>query len=351
VEIEGEKLRIVRMDVFQMARWAPLLEKAGARFSEQYGQYGHAGDTPNEQEATGKAGYANLDSGGWPEYTLTLFYGREGEQGGQNDMSETAWSPATAGTSAVLAANQAAFDRVLLLSGRGANAAADPGAASTPLVTAGTEDVEVYAPRAHDAIPAAIADPDWASVDDRANGDVTAVQHAIDAWTAAVPDLPDGVSGPAAPNSKSVTKQALTDAARTAVDPSRNPTLISDDRTAPIKAMRDLLLVLKQVDDHASGSRSVYPDHEYSVLSVNIVNTSSAPAGFDIAAVPPAERPASYGLVDVTGSTVTLMNPHHTNVPDPTGTSHDRTGVFTVPLSQFFMLFSNVTSAEVTPTP
>src|SRR5262249_62411196 len=149
-----------------------------------------------------------------------------------------------------------------------------------------------------------------------------------------------GPAGPPAPNSKSVTKQALTTAASTAVDPARNPTLISDDRSAPIKAMRDLLLILKQVDDHASGSRSVYPDHEYSVLSVGIVNNSSAPAGFDIAALPPADRPAKYGFIDVTGSTVTVMNPHHTNAPDPTATSRDRTGVFSVPLHHISMLCS-----------
>lgn len=352
VEVDDQKLRIVRLDVFQMARWAPLLEKAGSRFSEQYGQYGHSGKSPDEGEATGASGYSNLGGGGFAGYTLTLFYGKDGEMvpGGQGDSSATAWAPAMAGTSAVLVANQAAFDRVLLLSGRGSSAAADPRAATTPLVTAGTEGVDTYAPRAHDAIPAAMADPDWSNVHAHAKGDVATVQHAIDSWTAATPDLPDGTAGPPAPNSKSVTAQALTTAANNAIDPARNPTLISSDRSAPIQALRDLLLILKQVDDHASGSRSVFPDHEYSVLAVTIVNNSSAPAGFDIAAVPPADRPAKYGFVNVSGSSVTVMNPHHQSVPDPTGTSRDRTGVFNLPLDQFFMLFSGVTSAEVTPT-
>jgi hypothetical protein len=50
--------------------------------------------------------------------------------------------------------------------------------------------------------------------------------------------------------------------------------------------------------------------------------------------------------VDATG--VSQQNPHHTNAPDTTGASPSATGVFTLPLASFFMLYGSVMSNELT---
>jgi hypothetical protein len=77
-----------------------------------------------------------------------------------------------------------------------------------------------------------------------------------------------------------------------------------------------------------------------------------------IQSVPAMLRPALYSQVDVNASTVTLQNPHHTNAPDVTGTASNAadaggnvpsaTGVFTLPLASFFMLYGSVMSNELT---
>ena len=45
-DVVGNRLEIHRLDVFQMARWSPILEKAFARFTEAFGQYGAGGAGP-----------------------------------------------------------------------------------------------------------------------------------------------------------------------------------------------------------------------------------------------------------------------------------------------------------------
>ena len=70
-------------------------------------------------------------------------------------------------------------------------------------------------------------------------------------------------------------------------------------------------------------------------------------------------RAAFYNTIDVMGSTVTLMNPHHANAPeatagaantpDPvTGLTGAQSGQFTIPLERFFRLYGSVMSNEFT---
>jgi hypothetical protein len=113
-------------------------------------------------------------------------------------------------------------------------------------------------------------------------------------------------------------------------------------------------------NDSGGGRRSVYASHAYAVLAVNIASVAGAPPGFDIASYSPMIRPMMYQFVDVAASTVTLMNPHHGNAPDATGTASadpsskdpvtgltpSQSGQFTMGLERFFMLMGSVTSAE-----
>ncbi len=113
--------------------------------------------------------------------------------------------------------------------------------------------------------------------------------------------------------------------------------------------MLDELLVVKNMPvDWSQGSRSVYAGHEYSVLSLELVNTPLAPPGFQLQNMAAATHPAFYQFIDVNASKVTLMNPHHANEPDPSGKAGSTGGVFTVTLDRFFRLYAAVMSADFT---
>jgi hypothetical protein len=354
-ELVGDVLEVHRRDVYQMARWAPLLEKAHARFAEPFGQYGHSGQVASEGEKSGGSGYQAI-AGGFPGYTLTMFYGAAGQYvaGGQGGADWTTWQPNMA-TVALLSANQAAFDRLLLLGGRAGTF--QPGDATAPVVTAralgGATGQNQYFTRLQAMIPAARTSPDWPRYTAQLRADINRVDTALTAWTNAIPDVTPAPPGGQPPNAKTPTAQAVVQAAhRASHDSTRNPQLSADGASATTQALSDLLLVVKNMPvDWSQGSRSVYSGHEYSVLSVNIKDTSGAPLAIHSAAAG-AARTAMYGRVDVDDpQTVKLMNPHHMNEPDPTGNRPDTGGEFTVSLRRFFRLYGAVMSATFNSTP
>jgi hypothetical protein len=348
-ELVGDVLEVHRRDVYQMARWAPLLEKAHARFAEPFGQYGHSGQVASESETTGGSGYQAID-GGFPGYTMTMFYGAAGQYvaGGQGGVARTSWQPNMA-TVALLTANQAAFDRLLLLGGRGGTFRA--GDATAPIVTArahgGSTGEQDYFPRLQAMIPAARTSPDWPRYTARLRSDLNRVDAALTAWTNAIPDITPAPPGGQPPNAKTPTAQAVVAAAKQAAhDPTRNPQLSADGASPTTQALSDLLLVVKNMPvDWSQGSRSVYSGHEYSVLAVSIKDTTGAPLAIHSAAAG-AARTAMYGQVDVDDpQAVKLMNPHRMNEPDATGNRPDTGGEFSVSLRRFFRLFGGVMSA------
>ena len=349
-EVVGDTLEVHRADVYQMARWAPIMEKAAARFSELYGQYGASGQGgmgTGEKRDPGQ-GYANIAAGA-PGQLLTVFYGKEGEVvgGGQSDTAQTSSSPLAPGTgaAAIIKANAPAFARVASLEGRGESGSG--GAKVVPVVTAFTGNEDAYVPRLVAAIPIAIADPDYANVAAGARTDVTAVQTACATWSAAPPD-PKPMPTPPPTNTKTATFRALIAAAQQATNATRNPSLLTG-RSAAISAMVDQLLIIKNMpSDSGTGSRSVYAGHAYSVLSVAILDSSGAPVPFG--STPVADWEKLYGRVDLGRSQVKMQNPHHTNEPNPTGgpvLDGKDEGIFSVDLDRFFRLMSDVTSANV----
>jgi hypothetical protein len=342
-EVVGRTLVVHRQDVYQMARWAPLLEKAIARFSEVHGQYGHGG-MMNDGEQQGPSGYANID-GGWSGSTLTMFYGEAGERqaGGDGDEIPTGWGANQTGTQLLLA-NQAAFDRLLTLQGRGAGHEA--GDTTAPIVTAttgvGDPGIDMYATRLQSALPAAVADADWASLSPAAQTAVTTALTQANTYMASA-NNPNPAPATPVPGTKAAAFPAFQTACQQATV---DPTIRDGARSQRIKDALDLLLVIKNMPrDTGGGTRSVYANHVYAVLSVNVTGQGMAS---QLNLLPAFMRPMLYSQVDVNASTVTLQNPHHTNAPDTTGASPSATGVFTLPLASFFMLYGSVMSNELT---
>lgn len=143
------------------------------------------------------------------------------------------------------------------------------------------------------------------------------------------------------------------------VDPEEaENSLLSSDRSAPIRAMVDLMLDLRNIGtDASSGQRNIYGDHVYSVVGVRFVSIAGVTLPIQWIPASAAEtRRAMYPLVDTNASTVRLRNPHHGNEPDryganeatnpddgrPSDSSSD--GTFTMTFEEFFRNFSYVDS-------
>ncbi len=329
--LNGDIAHVHRRDTFQMARWAPLLEKGFARFTESYGQYGgaHLTDAPASNPT---AGYENID-GGWSHDTMVIFYGasadREGSNEGNAHQTATAWTPG----SDVVMSNQAAINDLILLQGRGNGQ--QEGDTNAPLLTA-TAMTNLHMPRLKDSIIAAQADPDWTNLNAKTQTDCLAIPPLVDAWVA---------------TTNTTTEQTVGNACVTAADPTQNADLHLPARSKPLKDMLELLADVRNAGtDHSSGQRNIYGNHVYSIMAVDFL--SSTGDTVPLATTPIAARAALLPSVDAIRSNITMQNPHHANEPDlentgPTDGNND--GRFNMTLDQFFRNFTSV-EAGVFPT-
>ena len=176
-KVAGGNLEIHRKDIYDTARWAPLLEKAYARFAQAHGRSGGA--------FGGEAKPSGYDAihGGNPMDAMYALYGPEADDPA-NQMHEAGitWSPTTAN---IVTANTAVMDQLALIQGKGSEM--QPGEANAPILTAAAT-VDSLIGRLELAIPAAQADPDWANVAANHQANVAAVLPPIAAWKALPPD-------------------------------------------------------------------------------------------------------------------------------------------------------------------
>ncbi|HEX7836010.1 MAG TPA: DUF4157 domain-containing protein [Kofleriaceae bacterium] len=129
-KLDGASLEVHRKDLFEVARWVPLLEKAYAQFAQQHGQYGGA----SAGNAAGGSGYDVMgrSSGGQAGRTLTVLYGAAGEASAAHlERSEIASSPGGGG--GVVAENASVVDQLLPVAGRGPETA--PTGGTVPIIT------------------------------------------------------------------------------------------------------------------------------------------------------------------------------------------------------------------------
>ncbi|HEU5058444.1 MAG TPA: DUF4157 domain-containing protein, partial [Kofleriaceae bacterium] len=191
-KVVSDKLEIHRKDLFDVARWAPLLEKAFARFAQAHGQYGGAA-----AGKSGGSGYTAIDSGS-PFYAMWPFYGPQADDpANRATFQGTSYTPG----GNVVTANAAALDQLILLQGRGSETR--PGERDAPIITA-MSNIDPLITRLTAAIPAAQADPDYVNVDAARQGLVTATALAITTWNALPPD-----PAPPAAQPKATAKTAI----------------------------------------------------------------------------------------------------------------------------------------------
>ncbi|HEU5058443.1 MAG TPA: DUF4157 domain-containing protein [Kofleriaceae bacterium] len=199
-------LEIHRKDTFELARWAPLMEKAYARFSQTHGQYGGA----DPRGKSGGSGYNDIHGG----FGLEVFYPFYGplmdDPSSRPGWASTSYTPGAPGNS-IVAANANVMEHLLLLQGRGTGAAA--GDTNAPIVTAATS-VDAMIGRLAATIPVAAADPDYVNVDPARQALVTTVGTNITAWQVLPPD-----PAPTPPGPKALAKAAIGTACGAAIHP------------------------------------------------------------------------------------------------------------------------------------
>ena len=221
-KIDGNKAEVHRKDLFEVARWAPLIEKAYARFAEKYGQY--SGREKSNASGPGISGYTTID-GGYGREALYPFYGAAVED--PNTVSgwkNTAYAPG----GSVVSQNAAVMDYLILLQGRGSEAA--PGTTDAPLLTAGT-NADAYIARLALAIPAAQADADYANVEAARQLLVTAVLTNITTYNALPADPPAPAAQP-----KATAKTAIGTSCGQAVRPGIDESQGEKDRLAGMRS-------------------------------------------------------------------------------------------------------------------
>lgn len=174
-QVNGSTLEIHRKDVFEAARWAPLLEKAFAQFAQKYGQYGGA----RSGNKAGGSGYADIN-GGLPQDTLAFLYGPEADKKTIN-VSNTTWAPGAN----LMAQNKMVVNQLCDLAG--GLAGTGPGGSKAAIVTAYTQEGDMVN-RLGQALPAAIADPDFAKLPAHRQAAMTAVLTAFTVWNVLPPD-------------------------------------------------------------------------------------------------------------------------------------------------------------------
>lgn len=168
-------LEVHRRDTFEVARWAPLLEKAYARFAQSHDQYGGA-------HPGGKKGGSGYDAifGGLGLEVMLPFYGPQmDDPANKAGFAVTTFTPGSGNS--IVAANATVMEHLARLQGR------KPDDASAPVVTVLTmEDALIRNLAA--AIPVAQADPDYANVDPARQALVSAVGTSIATWQGLPPD-------------------------------------------------------------------------------------------------------------------------------------------------------------------
>ena len=203
-KVMAPNLEIHRKDLFEVGRWAPLLEKAYARFAQAHGNYG--GAAPGNTIAP--SGYDAIN-GAIQHSIMPVFYGPEAEGANAPLYRDTRFTP---GTSTIVADNAPVMEQLILLQGRGSGAAA--GDRDAPIVTAAAQG-DAMIGRLQALIPPAQADPDYiANVDATRKTLVTAALTSITTWSALPPD-------PAAPAAqpKATARMAIGTACAQAVRP------------------------------------------------------------------------------------------------------------------------------------
>jgi hypothetical protein len=319
VNVDNGSLSVFRRDIYEMAMWAPLLEKAYARFAECTNQYGGGSsrDTPN----TGASGYDQIN-GGWEDQVYPIFYGSECVQNRQREINFTPGAD-------LVMANLPSIGRLLRVSGQDnqpghlmLSVDLDQGSAVERLDQLIDHILGLRDSRRYPGLCRTLSQLN------------TLAETYINAAEA---DQPAAL-------------KRLARAAARNVRPGAWPLL---ERPNTDKIWNDLYehlnIIAHLSRDASEGQRNAYADHAYAVLGASFSDNAGAGLALTL-----SNLAAEANRIDSQNSTVQLRNPHHGNEPNlPTSNVDSNTddGLFTMTLDQYLRSFALEQIARVQDTP
>ncbi len=338
-EVRDGVLEIHRRDDYEVALWAPMMEKCYAEFTERYGQYG--GDAKGPKGS----GYDALDEGGAVEDCYQMFYGGAASTN-TRDMTFTPGADVVSGNWRAIRdllvyeqtrGNTAGGQTQNFMHARmGADGAAQRGAALidqvTPLLDAEQffEDLGA-AFEVDETIEAAMA-RFFATLDRQALRSALQTLKGVITASQATP--------------ATATEDDIATAAAAVQTPDLHPALWDDTKLKPFVHLRENLGILINLgSDSSPGGRFTYTTHAYSVKSVGLKDAGGTPL-----ALTTADLPARAGEIDAEKSVVMMQNPHAANEPDLRGTGPadgKNDGEFAMTLDQFLRSFDLLRMATV----
>lgn len=312
-DVIRNNLAVQEDQYFEASLWVPLMEKAFARYAEQYGQYGGF-DSENanaqaDDEGAAKSGYQVIE-GGWAENIFPVVYGPDVLATDSTSMEFKAGGD-------VIADNEEAVRNLLRVGGDGVEKD------KAFHMTCGM-DRDTAVERLDDQLALVVA---------------SGAVDATPGFKRELEYLRTIVRGWRAKDNDEKVRAKLGQAVKEAVAPGAWPVLQSGRAHGDFRDLRDLMLVVANIDtDGNKGQRLTYAWHSYTVLGADWQDREGKALG-----VTQANLDAQKGTIDPSRSRVKLRNPHGTNEPDPSGKGTAEgadDGSFSLSLETFFRVFS-----------
>ncbi|MFZ5480576.1 MAG: hypothetical protein ACOZNI_27685 [Myxococcota bacterium] len=294
----ADALFLQRRDTYEAAMWAPLMEKAYARFAQRWGKYGRGVD----RDAF-VSGYDTIGAGGEANEAYRIFYGGAVEASGTTEVK------ASEGKDPVLE-NLPALEK-LLTHGR-AGGRRDGG---TRLLQARLSSDNAVA-RLSDAIEAArkhLADQTPGAVRRWLSSEAEATAAPLQRLTKELDYLQTAAWRWQADRTDR-NRDLLLGLARNILDAEKHPQLRSDPALAGLLELS--AVVANAGSDKGPGIRQIYADHSYNVQDVRIVGRDGRALDLDAESLP--KRAAE---IDLDRSSVVMQNPHAENEPNLDGSA------------------------------
>lgn len=322
VTVDAEVMTIVRQDIYEMALWAPLLEKAYARLAERTNQYG--GGPARDIPTGGTSGYERID-GGLEDQVYPLFYGGDMVE---NRREESRYAP----DQDLVPLNEEVVSNLLRVMGEGVSknerfmltASLGPPSAVSRLIEllghiAGLREAQQY--------PSLL----------RIMGDVRVLAQGYQTAVAGGLDT-------------TLPLERLAKACERQAKPGAWPLLQNPKSDKIWTDLNEHLNIVAHLGvDSSNGQRGIYAGHAYPVLGAHFKDAN----GQDLS-VTQSNLSAELSKISGQHSTVDLQNPHHTNEPNlPTSQTdaNSEDGLFSLSLDQYLRSFADQRIGEMKDTP
>jgi hypothetical protein len=320
-EVADDILMVTRADVYEMALWAPLMEKAYARVAERSDQYGGYVSGSNVNPAG--SGYEQID-GGYESWVYPLFYGPDFKSA--TDESTTF----QAGGDAVQL-NKGAIKTLLRMQGFRQGEGATVDTDEHVMVNASVSKAE--------SIGRLVQTIDHCNGLDEMNKYST-LRKVMGQVKSLAATYTDSVNNSASDDRQTKILNRLAKGCDRQIQPGVWPHLEDPSANKIWHDLHEVLAIVGQLGaDSSQGTRHVYASHAYAVLGVGFVDHQGKMIGLNVDNLD-AELPNISGI----NSKVKLRNPHHTNEPNLPSSmvdSNTEDGVFRMTLDGYLRAFGS----------